>query len=104
MLLTVVLITIGGVLSLADIVLLYLIPVVVAAVVGGLWAALPAALAADLVVNFFIPPYYALIVGNLEHVIVLLTYVLVALAISLAVDFAARQQAQAAKREVEADC
>jgi two-component system, OmpR family, sensor histidine kinase KdpD len=102
-LLTVGLITIRGALSLADIVLLYLMPVVVAAVVGGMWAALPAALAADLVVNFFfIPPYYTLIVGNLEHVIVLISYVLVALAISLAVDFAARQRADAAKREVEA--
>lgn len=102
-LLTVGLITIRGALSLADIVLLYLMPVVVAAVVGGMWAALPAALAADLVVNFFfVPPYYTLIVGNLEHVIVLISYVLVALAISLAVDLAARQRAEAAKREVEA--
>jgi K+-sensing histidine kinase KdpD len=102
-LITIPLVAFRGALSLADVVLLYLIPVVVAAVVGGLWAALPAALAADLVVNFFfIPPYYTLVVGNLEHAIVLLTYVLVALAISLAVDFAARQRAQAAKREVEA--
>ena len=89
--------------SLADIVLLYLIPVVLAAVIGGLWAALPAALAADLAVNFFfVPPYYTLIVGNAEHVIVLLTYVLIALVISLAVDFAARQRAQTARRETEA--
>jgi Domain of unknown function (DUF4118)/His Kinase A (phospho-acceptor) domain len=102
-LLTVGLITIRGVVSLADVVLLYLIPVVLAAGVGGLWAALPAALVADVVVNFFfVPPYNTLIVGNLEHVVVLLIYVLVALAISLAVDFAARQRAPAAKREVEA--
>jgi K+-sensing histidine kinase KdpD len=87
------------------VVLLYLIPVVLAAGVGGLWAALPAALVADVVVNFFfVPPYNTLIVGNLEHVVVLLIYVLVALAISLAVDFAARQRAPAAKREVEALC
>jgi two-component system, OmpR family, sensor histidine kinase KdpD len=100
---TATLVAVRDVLSLADVVLLYLIPVVVAAVVGGLWAALPAALVADLVVNFFfVPPYYTLIVGNAEHVIVLLTYVLIALAISLAVDFAARQRAQAARREVEA--
>jgi two-component system sensor histidine kinase KdpD len=102
-LITFALVAVRGVLSLADVVLLSLIPVVVAAVVGGIWAAMPAALAADLVVNFFfVPPYYTLIVGNLEHAIVLLTYVLVALAISLAVDFAARQRAEAAKREVEA--
>jgi K+-sensing histidine kinase KdpD len=45
----------------------------------GLWAA--GVIAADLVVNFFfVPPYYTLIVGSAEHVIVLLTYVLVALA------------------------
>ena len=102
-LLTVWLVAIRGTFSLADVVLLYLIPVVIAAVVGGLWAALPGAIAADLVVNFFfVPPYYTLIVGNAEHVIVLLTYVLVALAVSLAVDFAARQRAQATRRETEA--
>lgn len=56
-LITVALVATRGTLSLADVVLLYLLPVVVAAVVGGLWAALPAALATDLVVNFFfIPP------------------------------------------------
>ena len=102
-LLTVWLVAIRGTFSLADVVLLYLIPVVIAAVVGGLWAALPGAIAADLVVNFFfVPPYYTLIVGSAEHVIVLLTYVLVALAVSLAVDFAARQRAQATRRETEA--
>jgi K+-sensing histidine kinase KdpD len=101
-LITVALVATRGTLSLADVVLLYLIPVVVAAVVGGLWAALPAALATDLVVNFFfIPPYYTLIVGDLEHVIVLLSYVLIALVISIAVDVAARLRAQAVKREVE---
>jgi hypothetical protein len=101
-LITVALVATRGALSLADVVLLYLIPVVVAAVVGGLWAALPAALATDLVVNFFfIPPYYTLIVGDLEHVIVLLSYVLIALVISIAVDVAARLRAQAVKREVE---
>jgi two-component system, OmpR family, sensor histidine kinase KdpD len=51
-LITVVLVALRGALSLADVVLLYLFPVVVAAVVGGLWAALPVALATDLVVNF----------------------------------------------------
>lgn len=102
-LLTVGLVAIRGTFSLADVVLLYLIPVVIAAVVGGLWAALPGAIAADLVVNFFfVPPYYTLIVGSAEHVIVLLTYVLVALAVSLAVDFAARQRAHATRRETEA--
>jgi K+-sensing histidine kinase KdpD len=102
-LLTVGLVAIRGTFSLADVVLLYLIPVIIAAVVGGLWAALPGAIAADLVVNFFfVPPYYTLIVGSAEHVIVLLTYVLVALAVSLAVDFAARQRSQATRRETEA--
>jgi K+-sensing histidine kinase KdpD len=102
-LVTLALVAFRGALSLAAVLLLYLIPVAVAAVVGGLWAALPAALVADLVVNFFfVPPYYTLFVGNLEHVIVLLNYVLIALAISFAVDVAARQRARAAKREVEA--
>jgi K+-sensing histidine kinase KdpD len=102
-LLSVVLVVVRGTLTLAAVVLLYLIPVVIAAVVGGLWSALPAAVAADLVVNFFfVPPYYTLMVGDAEHVIVLLIYVLVALTVSLAVDFAARQRARAARRETEA--
>src|SRR6478752_2258604 len=82
-------------LGLAEIALLYLVPVVAAAAVGGIWSGLPAALLADLLVNFFfIPPYHTLVVESREHV-------LVAGSVSVAVDLAARQRARAARRETE---
>jgi len=89
--------------ALASVVLLYLAVVVAAAAVGGLWPALAAAVASDLLVNFFfVPPYHTLIVQDRDHVIVLLVYVAVAVTVSLAVELAARQRAAAARTGVEA--
>jgi K+-sensing histidine kinase KdpD len=89
--------------SLASVVLLYLVPVVAAAAVGGVRPALATAVGADLLVNFlFIPPYHTLVVESGQHVIVLVVYVLVATAVSLGVDLAARHRARAARRELEA--
>jgi K+-sensing histidine kinase KdpD len=90
-------------LSLASVALLYLVPVVAAAAVGGMWPALAAAVAADLLVNFFfIPPFHTFVVESRDHVIVLVVYVLVAAAVSVAVDIAARQRERAARRDTEA--
>jgi two-component system, OmpR family, sensor histidine kinase KdpD len=89
--------------SLASVALLYLVPVVAAAVLGGVWPALAAAVAADLLVNFFfIPPYHTFVVESRDHLIVLVVYVLVAAAVSVAVEVAARQRERAARRETEA--
>jgi two-component system sensor histidine kinase KdpD len=89
--------------SLASVALLYLVPVVTAAVIGGMWPALGAAVGADLLVNFyFVPPYHTFVVESRDHVVVLVIYVLVAATVSVAVDVAARQRARAARREVEA--
>src|SRR3954462_2384231 len=89
-------------LGLAEVALLFLVPVVAAAAVGGVWSGLPAAVLADLLVNFFfVPPYHTLVVESREHVLVLVVYVLVAGSVSLAVDLAARQRARAARRETE---
>ena len=83
-------------LLLASVALLYLVPVVVAAVVGGVLPAMLAAVAADLLVNFFfVPPYHTLSVDSGNNAIVLLTYIAVAAAVSLAVDVVARQHAAA---------
>jgi two-component system sensor histidine kinase KdpD len=83
--------------------LLYLVPVVAAAVAGGVRPALAGALAADLLVNFFyVPPYHTLVVDSPGNVIVLVVYVLVAATVAVAVDVAARQRAAAARRAVEA--
>jgi len=89
--------------SLASVALLYLVPVVAAAVLGGVWPALAAAVGADLAVNFFfIPPYHTFVVESRDHAIVLVVYVLVAAAVSVAVEVAARQRERAARRETEA--
>ncbi|GAA1820908.1 PAS domain-containing sensor histidine kinase [Planosporangium flavigriseum] len=80
----------GG-LSLAGVTMLYLVPVVAAAVAGGVWPALVTAVAADLLLNFcFVPPYRTLAVESPGNVIVLVVYVLVAATVALAVDVAAR--------------
>jgi two-component system, OmpR family, sensor histidine kinase KdpD len=90
-------------LSLAGVTLLYLVPVVAAALAGGVWPALAGALAADLLLNLlFVPPYHTLVVDSPGNVIVLVVYVLVAATVAIAVDVAARQRAAAARRAVEA--
>ena len=81
-------------LLLASVALLYLVPVVAAAVVGGVVPAMLTAVAADLLVNFFfVSPYHTLSVDSGNNAIVLLTYIAVAAAVSLAVDVVARQHA-----------
>ena len=90
-------------LSLASVVLLYLSFVVVVAVFGGVWLALGAALASDVLVNFFfVPPYHTLTVESRDHVITLVVFVAVATTVSAAVDLAVRQRAEAARSGVEA--
>lgn len=93
----------GAALSLASTGLLYLVPVVAAAVIGGVRPALAAAAAAVLLVNFFfIPPYHTLVVESRDQFIVLMVYMGVAAAVSVAVEVAARQRVRAARREAEA--
>ena len=101
--LTALLVRSGPNVSLAAVALLYLVPVVAAAVIGGVWPALCSAVGADLLVNFyFVPPYHTFVVESRDHVVVLVIYVLVASTVSVAVDVAARHRARAARRELEA--
>src|SRR5262245_22397907 len=102
-LLTVVLVPLRDNLSLASVVLLYLVAVVVVAGMAGLWFALAAAVASDLLVNFFfVPPFHTFSVAQPDHLITLLVYVGAAIAVSVAVDLAARQRAAAARSGIEA--
>jgi K+-sensing histidine kinase KdpD len=88
--------------DLATVALLFLLPVVIAAVVGGLWPALATAMAADLTVNFFfVPPTRHFSVEQGNNVLVLAVYVAVAVTVALAVDVAARQRATAARRALD---
>jgi K+-sensing histidine kinase KdpD len=93
----------SGALTLTSIALLYLVPVVIVAGIGGLWLGLATAAASDLLLNwFFVPPYHTLAVDRRDNLIALLVYVLVAVAVSVAVDLASRQRAAAARSGVEA--
>ncbi len=91
-------------LSLASVVLLYLVVVVSAALVGGLATSLVTAVASDLVVNFFfIAPFHTLSVESRDQLITLVVYVAVAVTVSVAVDLAARQRAAATRTGIEAE-
>jgi two-component system sensor histidine kinase KdpD len=95
---TAVLVPVRGDLALPSVVLLYLIPVLLTAAAGGLWPALAAAVAADLVVNwFFVPPYRTLAVDTRDNIVALIVYLLVAAAAGLAVDLAAARATAAAR-------
>ncbi len=95
--LTAALLPVRGSLAVASVALLYLVPVVAAAVAGGTWPALATAVAADLLVNFFfVPPLHTFTVERRDNVITLVVYLLVAVAVALTVDMAARQRQHAA--------
>jgi K+-sensing histidine kinase KdpD len=90
-------------LPLASVALLYLIPVVAVAVVGGVWAALGTAVAADLMVNFFFTtPYFTFVVDDPDNLVALIVYVLIAATVSVAMHIAAQQRAAAARHGIEA--
>jgi two-component system, OmpR family, sensor histidine kinase KdpD len=88
--------------ALTSVALLYLVPVVVVAGVGGVRLGVAAAIASDLLLNwFFVPPLHTLTVDRRDNVIALLVYVLVAVTVAVAVDLAARERAGAAARTLE---
>ncbi len=89
--------------SLASIVLGYLTLVVVVALVGGVWPALVAAIGSDLLVNyFFVKPRQTLLVESRDNAVTLVVYVLVAAAVSVTVEIAARNRSAAARSRTEA--
>jgi K+-sensing histidine kinase KdpD len=89
--------------SLAGVILLYLVAVVATAVAGGLSVSLATAVVANLLINFFfVPPYHTFRVASGDNVITLIVSVAVAITVSVAMDLAARQRAAAARTGVEA--
>lgn len=89
-------------LDLASIVLIYLAAVVAIAAIGGLWPGIAAAVASDLLVNFFfVEPFHTFTVEHGDNLITLLVYVGVAITVAVAIDLAARQRAAAARTGVE---
>lgn len=84
----------------ADLVL-YLLVIVLAAVSGGLWVAIGAALVAFLLANWFLTqPYHTLAVESADSVVALVVFVAVAVLVSLTVELGAQQRVRAARNEL----
>lgn len=89
-------------LSLASVMLVFLLLVIAVALIGGLWPALAAAIVSGLVVNwFFTPPTGRLTVDRADDLVALGTYVLTAVAVATVVDRSARRAADAARSRAE---
>jgi two-component system sensor histidine kinase KdpD len=83
--------------------LLYLAFVIGIATLGGTWAAVGAAIAADLLANwFFVPPIHTLTIGDAQNVLTLVVFLGVAGVVSWLVGQAARRSLDAARGRAEA--
>ncbi|WP_420823595.1 ATP-binding protein [Streptosporangium subroseum] len=103
-LLTAALVQIRHVMTLPSEILLFLLMVVCVALVGGMWAAITAAVVSFVLLNwFFTPPLHSLTVTEPENVFALSVYVLVAVMVSAVVDLAARRTREAARASADAE-
>lgn len=82
----------------------FLLLTVVIALLGGRGPAIVAALAGSVAINFFfVPPYHDWSIADPQNVVSVVTFVLVALLVSWAVDLAARRTQQVAEAAARAD-
>jgi len=102
-LLTVVLVVMRSQVGLPSDLLLYLLMVLAVATVGGTWPGLGAAVAADLLANwFFIPPIHTLTISAAQNVLALVVFLAAAGMASWLVGYAARRAGEAARARSEA--
>jgi two-component system sensor histidine kinase KdpD len=82
--------------------LVAVVVVVVVALIGGLFPALFAAVAASLLINYFlVPPLHTFTIAETNNALALGVFVVVAAAVSSVVDLAARRTRQAARASAE---
>ncbi|GAB2583144.1 sensor histidine kinase [Paractinoplanes abujensis] len=94
---------VGPSLSLTNDILVFLAAVVGVALIGGLGPALLAAVAGSLLLNwFFTPPFGRFTIAEVDNLLALAIFVVVALAVSWVVDTAARKTRQAAEASADA--
>jgi len=90
--------------SITSDVLGYQLFVVIVALVGGLWPALVAALAAGILLDFFfVEPLYTVTISDPLHLLALLIFLIVAALVSVVVDQAARRSRAATRSAAEAE-
>jgi two-component system, OmpR family, sensor histidine kinase KdpD len=96
-LLTVLLVSAHDHLNFADDLLVFLLAVVTVTVIGGFWPAVLAAVAACLLLNWYLtPPLHTFTIGEPRNLLALVLFVTVAVAVSSVVHLAARLAVQAA--------
>jgi two-component system sensor histidine kinase KdpD len=90
--------------ALSTVMLLYLVVVVGVAFGGGLVPAIGAATVALALINwYFTPPVHTWKIGNVEDVVALVVFLLVAVSVSLLVDRESRHRAEAQRRRADAE-
>lgn len=90
--------------SITSDVLAFQLLVVVVALIGGLWPALVAAVAAGLLLDFFfVDPLFRITIAEPLHLLALVIFVAVAILVSIVVDQAARRSLVAARSRAEAE-
>jgi two-component system sensor histidine kinase KdpD len=90
--------------SIASDVLLFQLLVVIVALVGGIWPAVLAAVAAGVLLDFFfVSPLYTLTIADPLHLLTLVIFVIVGVLVSIVVDQAARRARAAARSAAEAE-
>ncbi len=103
-LLTVLLARLRGELTLPSDILLFLVAVVAVALAGGIYAALFAAVAGSLLLNYyFTVPIHRFTINQHENVLALICYIIVAVAVSVVVEMAARRTRDAARAGADAE-
>jgi two-component system sensor histidine kinase KdpD len=103
-LLTLGLVAMRGQLNLTSDVLIFLMAVVVVALVGGFVPALLAAVLGSLLLNYyFTPPIHKWTIAEVNNVLALGVFVVVAILVSSVVDIAARRTRQAARASAESE-
>ncbi|WP_382308140.1 ATP-binding protein [Herbiconiux sp. UC225_62] len=90
--------------SITSDVLAYQLLVVVAALIGGIWPALFAAVLSGFTLDFFfVDPLYTVTVNEPLHVLALVLYVVIAVLVSIVVDQAARRSRAARRSAAESE-
>lgn len=90
--------------SMTSDVLAYQLFVVIVALIGGIWPALVAALAAGLLLDFFfVLPLYTVSIDDPLHVLALVIFLIVAILVSLVVDLSARRSRDGKRSAAEAE-
>ena len=102
-LLTVLLTHLRGRIDLPADLLIYLLAVMGVTTVGGTWPGLGAAVAADLLANwYFIPPIHTFTISDPQNILALVAFLIVAGATSFLVGYAARRAEEATRGRAEA--